>query len=166
MPDSRNAVKKESKALLLWITALLLPQDQINHPATSDVRSRPSAVVQGFLVDAASFLQGIVNNNKPHHPKLSHGGLPFLVQCSVAFKHKRKEKLMPETSGPWVVYLMTGKKTNGMKAVCEKTEWDALERAKPGLHHLVQEGIATETEAELLARGESGATKPRSWKNR
>jgi hypothetical protein len=74
--------------------------------------------------------------------------------------------MMPETIETWVVYLMTGKRTKGMKAVCEKTEWDALERAKPGLHHLIQEGIATETEAELLARGESGASKPRSWKNR
>lgn len=74
--------------------------------------------------------------------------------------------MMPEAIETWVVYLMTGKKTNGRKAVCEKTEWDALERAKPGLHYLIQEGIATETEAELLARGESGATKPRSWKSR
>jgi hypothetical protein len=73
---------------------------------------------------------------------------------------------MPETIETWVVYLMTGKKTNGMKAVCEKTEWDAMEKAKPGQHHLIQEGITTETEAELLARGESGATKQRSWKNR
>ena len=73
---------------------------------------------------------------------------------------------MPETVGPWVVYLLSGKKTDGMKAVCEKTEWDAMEKAKPGLHHLVQEGIKTETEAELLARGESGAAKPRGWKTR
>ena len=56
---------------------------------------------------------------------------------------------MAEKSETWVVYLMTGKKTNGMKAVCEKLEWDAMERAKPGLHQLIQEGIATETEAEL-----------------
>ena len=74
--------------------------------------------------------------------------------------------MMPETFETWVVYLMTGKKTNGMKAVCEKTEWDAMEKANPGQQHLIQEGITTETEAELLARGESGATKPRSWKNR
>jgi hypothetical protein len=74
--------------------------------------------------------------------------------------------MMPETFETWVIYLMTGKKTNGMKAVCEKTEWDAMEKANPGQHHLIQEGITTETEAELLARGESGATKPRSWKNR
>jgi hypothetical protein len=74
--------------------------------------------------------------------------------------------MMRETVETWVVYLMTGTKTNGMKAVCEKTEWDEMERAKPGLHKLIQQGIATETEAELLARGESGATKARSWKTR
>ena len=73
---------------------------------------------------------------------------------------------MAEKSETWVVYLMTGKKTNGMKAVCEKLEWDAMERAKPGLHQLIQEGIATETEAELLARGDSGVAKPRAWKTR
>jgi hypothetical protein len=66
----------------------------------------------------------------------------------------------------WVVYLMNGKKTNGMKAVCEQREWDAMELAKPGMFHLVRAGIATESEAELLARGDSGAVKPRAWKSR
>jgi hypothetical protein len=61
---------------------------------------------------------------------------------------------------------MTGKKTNGMKAVCEKTEWDAMEKANPSQHHLIREGIATETEAELLARGVSGDSKPRTSKLR
>jgi hypothetical protein len=74
--------------------------------------------------------------------------------------------MMSEKAETWVVYLMTGKKTHGMKAVCGKTEWDAMELAKPGLHSLVQGGIATETEAELLARGESGATKARAWTKR
>jgi hypothetical protein len=61
---------------------------------------------------------------------------------------------------------MTGKKTNGMKAVCEQTEWDAMEKAKPGQYHLIQGGIASESEAELLARGASGDSKPRTWKLR
>ena len=73
---------------------------------------------------------------------------------------------MSENVETWVVYSMTGKKTDGMKAVCEKTEWDAMEMAKPGQHHLIQQGIVTESEAELLARGESGNTKPRAWKTR
>lgn len=73
---------------------------------------------------------------------------------------------MSEKVETWVVYLMTGKNTNGMKAVCQQAEWDAMEKAKPGQHHLIQEGIATETEAELLARGASGDSKPRTSKLR
>jgi len=53
-------------------------------------------------------------------------------------------------------------KQNGMKAVCEQTEWDSMEQAKPGQYQLIQEGIASETEAELLARGVSGDPKPRT----
>lgn len=66
----------------------------------------------------------------------------------------------------WVVYQMTGKKLVEMKAVCETSEWDALEKAQPGLHHLIQGGIASETEAELLARGVSGDPKSRRSKFR
>lgn len=73
---------------------------------------------------------------------------------------------MSEKIETWVVYLMTGKKTNGMKAVCDKTEWDAMKEANPSQHDLIQEGIATETEAELLARGASGDPKPRTSKLR
>jgi hypothetical protein len=74
--------------------------------------------------------------------------------------------MMSERLETWVVYLMTVKKTNGMKAVCEQTEWDAMEKAKPGLHHLIQDGITSEAEAELLARGVSGDSKPRTSKLR
>ena len=74
--------------------------------------------------------------------------------------------MMSETIETWVVYLLTGKKTNGMKAVCEKSEWDAMEKAKPGQHHLIQGGFASESEAELLARGVSGDSKPRTSKLR
>ena len=73
---------------------------------------------------------------------------------------------MSENVETWVVYLMTGKKTNGMKAVCEKMEWDAMEKAKPGQHQLIQAGIVSESEAELLARGVSGDPKPRTSKLR
>ena len=44
----------------------------------------------------------------------------------------------------------------GMKAVCEQSEWDAMERVRPGHRTLVRAGIGTEAEAELLARGTSG----------
>ncbi len=53
----------------------------------------------------------------------------------------------------WVVYKMTlhGKPV-GVNAVCEQAEWDAMELARPGYHHLIQSGIANEGEAERLAR--------------
>jgi hypothetical protein len=53
----------------------------------------------------------------------------------------------------WVVYRMTihGKPT-GMNAVCEKGEWEAMERAAPGYHTLILAGITNEGEAERLAR--------------
>jgi len=62
----------------------------------------------------------------------------------------------------WVVYRMTlhGKPT-GMNAVCAQGEWDAMELAQPGYHTLVRAGIASESEAEKLARGTSGDAKPR-----
>jgi hypothetical protein len=56
----------------------------------------------------------------------------------------------------WVVYQMTihGKPT-GRSAVCEQWEWEAMERAQPGHHTLVQAGITNEGEAERLARSKS-----------
>jgi hypothetical protein len=39
-----------------------------------------------------------------------------------------------------------------MSAVCEQSEWDALELARPGYHTLVRAGIANEGEAEQIAR--------------
>jgi hypothetical protein len=43
-----------------------------------------------------------------------------------------------------------------VNAVCEQAEWDAMEARRPGYHTLVREGIATEAEAERLARGTAG----------
>ena len=61
----------------------------------------------------------------------------------------------------WVVYLMSlhGKPT-GMGAVCEQGEWDAMEADEPGRHALVRAGIASEAEAESLARDSSGYVAP------
>jgi hypothetical protein len=74
---------------------------------------------------------------------------------------------MREENQSWVVYLMTLHNTpSGMRAVCGQAEWDAMERARPGYHTLVRAGIATETEAELLARGTSGGPLPRATKPR
>ena len=67
-----------------------------------------------------------------------------------------------EEVASWVVYLMTVHgKPSGMNAVCEQGEWEAMERAAPGYHTLVRSGIASESEAERLARGTSGDSKPR-----
>jgi hypothetical protein len=53
----------------------------------------------------------------------------------------------------WVVYRMTiNKKGTGMNAVCEESEWEAIELGRPGYHSLIQAGIASEGEAERLAR--------------
>ena len=57
----------------------------------------------------------------------------------------------------WVVYRMTiHGKAEQVNAVCEQTEWDAMEAQRPGYHTLVRSGIATEAEAERLARGTAG----------
>jgi hypothetical protein len=63
----------------------------------------------------------------------------------------------------WVVYQVSiDGKTAGRNAVCAQAEWDALERAKPGQHVLVRSGIASEAEAERLARGTSGDPTPQA----
>jgi hypothetical protein len=60
----------------------------------------------------------------------------------------------------WVVYrtALRGKqgKSAMMNVICEQAEWDAMELAQPGHYTLVQAGIASEGEAERLARGSSG----------
>ena len=53
----------------------------------------------------------------------------------------------------WAVYLMTvPKRVEKIRAVCEQSEWEAMELARPGYHELIRGGIATEVEAETLAR--------------
>jgi hypothetical protein len=65
-----------------------------------------------------------------------------------------------EQNVSWVVYTMTlHNHPEGMRAVCEQSEWDEMERARPGYHKLVQGGITSEGEAERLARGTSGDTR-------
>ena len=60
----------------------------------------------------------------------------------------------------WVVYqMLLDKKPEAMNVVCEQGEWDAMELARPGRYKLVRAGIATEAEAERLARGTSGDAK-------
>ena len=62
-----------------------------------------------------------------------------------------------EKSLSWVVYLRTlYKLEQRVNAVCEQSEWDAIELAQPGRHTLVRAGIPNEAEAERLARGTAG----------
>ena len=56
----------------------------------------------------------------------------------------------------WVVYLMALHNRPGVRAVCEQSEWEAIQRQQPGRHALIRGGIRNEAEAELLARGTSG----------
>jgi hypothetical protein len=58
-----------------------------------------------------------------------------------------------EVTPLWVVYRMTMHgKLSGMNAVCQQSEWEAMELSHPGYHTLVRAGIANEGEAERLAR--------------
>jgi hypothetical protein len=67
-----------------------------------------------------------------------------------------------EETVSWVVYKMTlHKNPEGVNAVCEQSEWDAMELARPGYHKLLQTGITNEGEAERLARGTAGDAKAR-----
>lgn len=62
----------------------------------------------------------------------------------------------------WVVYRVTLKgQAAGPNAVCELTEWEEMERRRPGGHTLIQSGIASEGEAERLDRGTAGDPIPR-----
>jgi hypothetical protein len=74
-----------------------------------------------------------------------------------------KPKHQARRSLSWVVYRVTVKgQADGPNAVCEQEEWEAMERDRPGLHTLIRSGIATEAEAERLARGTSGDPAPRA----
>lgn len=59
----------------------------------------------------------------------------------------------------WVVYRRATthkRKRSESNAVCEQSEWDAMERAEPGVRALVRAGFEHEADAERHARGTSG----------
>ena len=59
--------------------------------------------------------------------------------------------------GEWAVYLMPVRGCpDGLRGVCPQDEWEALDRAKPGVFTLVQGHLTSEGQAEQLARGRSG----------
>jgi hypothetical protein len=72
-----------------------------------------------------------------------------------------------ERNESWVIYQTLNKGVvTGPNSVCERDEWDALERLRPGAQVLVQQGITSEGVAERLARGTSGDPIPRGSKMR
>ena len=44
-----------------------------------------------------------------------------------------------------------------MIAVCEQSDWDKMDLARPGYHTLVRGGFTNECEAEKLARVQAGS---------
>ena len=61
----------------------------------------------------------------------------------------------------WVVYRMTLRGNKGqVNAVCDQSEWDAIEKLNPGFHTLIRSGIVTEGEAEQFARTAVGVAVP------
>ena len=62
----------------------------------------------------------------------------------------------------WVVYKMNLAGATGPNAVCEQAEWEEMERANPGYHTLIKAAIASEAEAERVARESPGGTAPKA----
>jgi hypothetical protein len=60
--------------------------------------------------------------------------------------------------GGWVVYKSRHAGADGPNAVCEQAEWEAMELADPGAQTLLRSSVATEAEAEALARSLPGGT--------
>ncbi len=53
----------------------------------------------------------------------------------------------------WVVYRLTAPGVmGGSNAVCEQGEWEEMQRQQPGHRTLIKKGIASEAEAERVAR--------------
>jgi hypothetical protein len=62
----------------------------------------------------------------------------------------------------WVVYqIIPHGQTVPLNAVCEQGEWDEMGTGQSGERTLVLGGITNEAEAEKMARGTTGDSKPR-----
>src|SRR5262245_39935746 len=55
----KQTAKRPAAPLFMIILALFLAQDQINHPAATDMRPWPPAVVQDVATGAAGLLQSV-----------------------------------------------------------------------------------------------------------
>jgi hypothetical protein len=67
---------------------------------------------------------------------------------------------MHKPTSTWVVYRRTIHKQGDFPAVCPQREWDQMERSRPGYHRLLHAGVASESEADRLARGAVGDVAP------
>src|SRR5690349_18321702 len=64
--------------------------------------------------------------------------------------------------GSWAVYrIAAAGKDSATNAMCDQADWAELERIAGGRNTLIRGNIASEVEAELLARGTTGDVKPR-----
>ncbi len=69
-------------------------------------------------------------------------------------------KTEPEES--WAVYEVIVGKQAGRRVMCRLSQWEAIAASQPTANVLIQSGITSESEAEKLARGTSGDTKPKA----
>src|SRR4051812_25587343 len=68
---------------------------------------------------------------------------------------------MSKTVATWAVFHTPATAREcGRTTVCSQSEWDAIEREWPGRHTLVRGNIASEAEAERVARAASGYVAP------
>ena len=64
---------------------------------------------------------------------------------------------MTPNADTWVVYeKFFHRQATGQNAVCEQSEWEEMERIRPGYHNVIKAGIATESEADRYARNGPG----------
>jgi hypothetical protein len=64
-----------------------------------------------------------------------------------------------EAEEAWAVYQVVQGKQAGIRVMCRQSQWEALALSHPEANILIQDGIVSESEAEILARGTSGDAK-------
>jgi hypothetical protein len=65
------------------------------------------------------------------------------------------QRLVPDVS--WVIYQLVVKgEVTGPDTICRQTEWDEMERLRPGAQWLVQGEIASESQAKSQVRNATG----------
>ncbi|WP_161967982.1 hypothetical protein [Fimbriiglobus ruber] len=119
---------QESNLSLLFLHGLLLPEQEIDHPATSHVDRFRAAVVQEFRVIAGSFFQGVSEDREAVEctigvnalgERKDGGGLPAVVK---GYGPKRvAEDVSHDVSdscGPFVRIAPIAQATEEVRDVC------------------------------------------------